>query len=227
MPAAGQEALTHPTCAPPRFLKIVIGIAQGCLVTPNAEVSGLRGFSRRSARLPGWGSDGHPRSTPTTTVYGSSFFSRNIRLAFRAMQKASVRLQCGLLFLVHAGCTKIVHWLAVFMSWLQRVGEGSNWELKKRVALNLTLPVFNLSYLLFKFAHPLGERRLLLLARQLRSDGIRELYLNGGNCGKEFAVIGEPVSSFDKLDSGLGALDSGGDFGVHLKTPNVGGQRQP
>ena len=43
----------------------------------------------------------------------------------------------------------------------------------------------------------------------------------------KFAVIGEPVSSFDKLDSGLGALDSGGDFGVHLKTPNVGGQRQP
>jgi hypothetical protein len=26
------------------------------IVTSNVEVSGLRGFSRRSARLPGWGS---------------------------------------------------------------------------------------------------------------------------------------------------------------------------
>jgi len=64
--------------------------------------------------------------------------------------------------------------LAVLHAWLQGVGERSRLELHKRIALNLTFPVFNLCYLLFKFAHPLGERRLFLLARQLRSNGIRD-----------------------------------------------------
>lgn len=145
----------------------------------------------------------------------------NIGVAFRAMERASVRLQCGFLFLIHACCTKIVHWLSVLLAWLQSVGECSSWELKKRIALHLTFPVFHLCYLLFKFAHPIGERRLLLLACQLRSDGIRKLYLNGGNSREKFTVIGEAVSGFDEINGGLSALDGSDNFGVHAKTPNV------
>jgi hypothetical protein len=148
-------------------------------------------------------------------------FHDNGGIALGTAKTAALRLQCGFLFLIHASCTKIVHWLAVPHSRLQGVGERSRWKLKKRIALNLTFPVLNLIYLLFKFAHPLGERRLFLLARQLRSDSVRELYLNGGDCGKEFAVIGKTVSNLDDLDSRLGTLDSSGDFRVHLKTSNV------
>ena len=36
-------------------------VEYGHAMTPNVEVSGLRGFSRRSARLPGWATDGRKK----------------------------------------------------------------------------------------------------------------------------------------------------------------------
>ncbi len=137
-----------------------------------------------------------------------------------------MRLECGYLFLIHAGSTKIVHRLAVLQAGLQRISEGTGWELKKRVARHLIAPVFHLCYLLFKFAYPLGERRLLLLTCQCRRDGIGELHLNRCDGTKQLAVIRQPVCGFDEINGGLCALDGSDDFCVHVVKPNAGGKPQ-
>ena len=141
--------------------------------------------------------------------------------ANRTKKNAAMRLECGHLFLVHAGCTKIVHRLSALQSSLQRMSQGTGWELKKRVARHLMAPVFHLCYLLFKFAHPIGERRLLLLASQCRSDGIRKLYLNCRDGPEQLTVVGKSVCCLDDINGGLCALDGSDDFSVHRVKPNV------
>ncbi len=132
-----------------------------------------------------------------------------------------MRLERGYLFLVHTGCTKIVHRLAAIQASLQRVSESTGWELKKRIARHLIAPVFHLCYLLFKFAYPLGERRLFLLACQCRCYGIRELHLNRSDGSEQFAVIGNSIRGLHEVNGGLCALDGSDDFCVHVAKPNV------
>ena len=132
-----------------------------------------------------------------------------------------MRLQYSFLSLIYACCTKIVKWLALLHAWLNGVSKRPGWKLKKNIALHLTYPVFNLSYLLFKFAHPLGQRRLLLSALQIRDESLRQLFLNCVDGGEKLNVVGETVSGLKQLGEGLGALDGGNNLGINGLTPNV------
>lgn len=113
-----------------------------------------------------------------------------------------------------------MRWLSLLHAWLNSVSKRPGWKLKKSIALHLTLPVFNFSYLLFKFAHSLGQRRLLLSALQIRHESLRQLFLNCVDCGEKLNVIGKPIGSLQQLGKGLGALNCGDNLGVHDVTPN-------
>ena len=148
-------------------------------------------------------------------------FRFNICFANWTPKQAAMRLQYGFLSFIYAGCTKIVKWLALLHAWLNGISKRPGWECKKRIALHLTFPVFNLSYLLFKFAYPLGQRRLLLSALQIRNESLRQLFLDCVDSSKKFTVVGQRVGSLNQLGQGLSALNGSNNLGVHDLTPNV------
>ncbi len=154
-------------------------------------------------------------------------FHFNICFANWAPKQAKMRLQYGFLFLIYTGCTKIVKRLALLHAWLNGISKRPGWERKKRIALHLAFPVFNLSYLIFKFAHPIGQRRLLLSALQIRSESLRQLSLNCIDGGEKLAVVGERVGGLDQLGQGLNALNGSNNIGVHDLTSNETVEKPP
>lgn len=137
------------------------------------------------------------------------------------MKSPTVRLQCGFLFLVHASCTKIVHWLAFLHSWLQGVSKRTSGERMKFVALHLTFPVFSLSQFFFKLGYLAGERRLFLQTGERNNGGLYELCVNLTHCGNKLVVIGKTVRSLRNVEGSLCACNSGGNLSEHDVTPNV------
>jgi len=147
-------------------------------------------------------------------------FRFNICFANWAPKQAAMRLQYGFLFLIYTGCTKIVKRLALLHAWLNGISKRPGWERKKLIALHLAFPVFNLSYLLFKFAHPLGQRCLLLSALQIRSESLRQLFLDCVDRSEKLTVVGQRVGGLDQLGQSLSALNGSNNLGVHDLTPN-------
>ena len=88
------------------------------------------------------------------------------------------------------------------------------------ISLNLRVPTLKLRKLLLKASNALKEFRLLLLAGKLRSNCVCQLDLNLRHCCQEFAVIRQAAGSLDDLQSGLRALNSGGNFSEHDVKPN-------
>ena len=146
------------------------------------------------------------------------------RYAFIAdgtIERTSLRLQSGFLFLIHAGCTNIVRWLTVANIWLQSISKRTSREHLKTVAVNLTFPIFNLSQFFFKLGYLCGERRLFLLTGERDSGDSHKLYVHLRDCGNKLAVIGKTVRGLRKIKGYFGAGHSGGNFGKHEASPNV------
>ena len=125
------------------------------------------------------------------------------------------RLENMLLTLIYRACTKVMQRVAVCHAWLQRINNKSSINIFKCIALHLSVPVFHLNYLLFKFVHPIGQRRLLLDAGKIRDKSLRKLFLDSIDCGHNFKVVGHSMSGADQLAKHLGALDCSDDLTVH------------
>ncbi len=59
----------------------------------------------------------------------------------------------------------------------------------KPISLYLGFKSFNFSQLIFKFAYPIGERRLFLLTGERNSGGLHELCINLVDCGGKLVII--------------------------------------
>jgi len=105
------------------------------------------------------------------------------------------RLENMLLTLIYRACTKVMQRVAVCHAWLQRINNKSSINIFKCIALHLSVPVFHLNYLLFKFVHPIGQRRLLLDAGKIRDKSLRKLFLDSIDCGHNFKVVGHSMSA--------------------------------
>jgi len=145
----------------------------------------------------------------------------DIGFANWTIKKVTMRLQCSFLSLIHAGCTKVVKWLTLLHTWLQRISKRFSWEFIKTITLHLTFPVFNVSQLFFKLGYLAGERRLFLQTGKRNSGGLHQFCINLGNCGNKLIVIGKAVRGLRKIKGGFSTSDCGGNFGVHEVNPNV------
>ncbi len=76
------------------------------------------------------------------------------------------RLELRKLSILHAVIAKIMHWLPVFHSRLQRVRKHSRFELVQNIAQSLSFKVVMLSENLLQIGYPIGERLLLLMAKK-------------------------------------------------------------